>query len=230
MTVKTERTLLGPKEVAYMQKRIGGLSRAVRLLVFQRPGCEGCGPTAQLAAEIAAAFPLVQAETVSDDGGAASAARLEAFGVERFPALAVTAGDGREPDNGIRFYGFPGGYEFDSLLDAIDRVGRGDAGLSPELADYLGTAGAAPMHLQVFITPTCPYCPRMVQLAHRMALASPRVTADMIDAVEFPDLADRYGVRGVPLTVVDESIFVEGGVPEQQLLRELRERRTPGRL
>jgi glutaredoxin-like protein len=221
-----ERTLLGPRETTFVKKRVAAPTRPVRLLVFRRPECEGCDPLQQLTAEIAQALPAVRAEVVTDDGNPAAAARFEAFGIERVPALAVTAGDGREPDNGIRFYGFPGGYEFDSLLDAIDRVGRGDPGLSADLVRYLGEPGGAPMHVQVFITPTCPYCPRMVQLAHRMALADPRVTADMVDALEFPDLADRYGVQGVPLTVVDDAVFIEGAVPEQHLLQELRDRRS----
>ena len=45
-------------------------------------------------------------------------------------------------------------------------------------------------------------------LAHKLALASDLVTADMVEATEFPHLAQRYQVRGVPLTVVNETIRV----------------------
>jgi glutaredoxin len=76
----------------------------------------------------------------------------------------------------------------------------------------------APLHLQVFVTPSCPYCPRAVVLAHRLAYASPYVTADAVEVTEFPDLRDRYHVMGVPRTVIDGVVSVEGAVPEGMLL------------
>ena len=55
------------------------------------------------------------------------------------------------------------------------------------------------------MTPTCPYCPGAVILAFKMALAHPKITADMVEATEFPHPANRYGVGGVPHTVIGES-------------------------
>jgi len=51
-----------------------------------------------------------------------------------------------------------------------------------------------------------------------MAIESPNVTADVIEASEFPELIQRYGVRGVPKTMINESAGVEGAVPEADLL------------
>lgn len=56
-------------------------------------------------------------------------------------------------------------------------------------------------------------------LAHQIAIESPLVTADMVEATEFPHLANKYEVRGVPRTVVNESEFVDGGVPEELMVR-----------
>lgn len=36
----------------------------------------------------------------------------------------------------------------------------------------------------------------------------------MVEVSEFPDLAQRYQVYGVPLTVINENIRFEGGAPE----------------
>lgn len=55
-------------------------------------------------------------------------------------------------------------------------------------------------------------------LAHKLALASDLVTADMVEATEFPHLANRYQVQAVPLTVVNETIRIEGAVPEAALV------------
>ena len=43
----------------------------------------------------------------------------------------------------------------------------------------------------------------------------------MIEAEEFPDLARRYGVRQVPLTVINEFTTVPGMVSENELLEKV---------
>jgi hypothetical protein len=60
-----------------------------------------------------------------------------------------------------------------------------------------------------------------VVLAHKLALASEHVTADMVEVSEFPHLATRYQVYGVPRTVINEVIQIEGAVPENVLVPEL---------
>jgi predicted DsbA family dithiol-disulfide isomerase len=60
-------------------------------------------------------------------------------------------------------------------------------------------------------------------LAHQMAIESPHVTADVIEASEFPELIQRYGVRGVPKTMINGTIGIEGAVPEAALVERLRE-------
>jgi len=56
-----------------------------------------------------------------------------------------------------------------------------------------------------------------------MAVESSLVTADVIEASEFPELIQRYGVRGVPKTVINGTVGVEGAVPEAALLNRLNE-------
>ena len=58
-------------------------------------------------------------------------------------------------------------------------------------------------------------------LAHNLALASDWIEADMIEASEFPHLANKYQVYGVPRTVINEVIHLEGAYPEEMLLPEL---------
>ena len=54
-----------------------------------------------------------------------------------------------------------------------------------------------------------------------MAIESERVTADMVEASEFAELSDRYQVYGVPLTVANEKVRIEGGMPEQMFIPRL---------
>jgi hypothetical protein len=52
-----------------------------------------------------------------------------------------------------------------------------------------------------------------------MAVESDYVTADMVEATEFPQLAINYQVRGVPRTVINQTTFVDGMVPEPLMLQ-----------
>ena len=47
-----------------------------------------------------------------------------------------------------------------------------------------------------------------------MAFANPNITAFAVEATEFPDLARRYRVNGVPKTVVNEEVEILGGLPQ----------------
>ncbi len=51
-----------------------------------------------------------------------------------------------------------------------------------------------------------------------MAIESPQVRADIVEATEFPDLVARYAVRGVPKTVLNDRLAIDGAVPETDLL------------
>ena len=60
-----------------------------------------------------------------------------------------------------------------------------------------------------------------VQLAHRMAMESDMVRADMVEASEFPHLVHKYNVFGVPKTVVNEEVEFEGAQPEPLFLAQV---------
>ena len=93
----------------------------------------------------------------------------------------------------------------------------GETRLSEQSRAQLRTL-AAPVHLQVFFTPTCMYCPQMISLANQAAIESPFVTSVAIDATEFPDLVRLYGVNGVPKTVINDEIELMGAAPEDDFI------------
>ena len=61
----------------------------------------------------------------------------------------------------------------------------------------------------------------MASLAATLAMLNPNVKTSIIEAGEYPDLAQRYSVRGVPRTVINETTAIEGAVPPQALLETL---------
>ena len=58
----------------------------------------------------------------------------------------------------------------------------------------------------------------MASLAHQMAVEFDHVTADVIEANEFPDLSRRYGVSGVPKTIINDRVQFTGAVPEEHFV------------
>jgi len=189
----------------------------VVLRVFtQEFECHFCAETRQIAEEVAELSDEVTLQVHDFQQDAELAASLA---IDKIPAIAIL-GDG-DQDYGIRFYGIPSGYEFTSLLEAIMLMGVGSFQLGDATTRFLEGLDA-PLHLQVFVTPTCPYCPRAVVLAHKLAFASDKVTADMVEVTEFPHLGQKYSVMGVPRTVINDDTYIEGAAPEAMLLEKLK--------
>ena len=75
----------------------------------------------------------------------------------------------------------------------------------------------------LFVSITCPYCPQAVRLAHKFAIESDLIRADMVEAIEFPHLSNKYHVHGVPRTVINETVHQEGAAPEPMMLEKVLE-------
>lgn len=133
------------------------------------------------------------------------------------------------PEGGVRCYGIPAGFECSLLIEDLVAVSRGESGLAEQTRARLATL-AHGVRIMVFDTPTCPHCPRASRLAHAMAQESRRVRADVIEAMEVPELAERHGVYGVPKTVVNGIAAFEGALPEAAFVgRVLAARPIPAR-
>ena len=142
--------------------------------------------------------------------------RAARYGIEDVPAIALLKGD---EDTRIRFFGAPAGYEFMSLVEAVILAGTDDSGLAPESKALIAAHATGPLDILVFVTPTCPHCPRAVTLAHRMAVESPNIRATCVEATEFMELSRKYRVTGVPKTVVNGTIEMLGALPEDAFVR-----------
>ena len=179
----------------------------VRLVVFsQEVPCLFCKETELVANELAEISPKIKVERydfVKD------MMKAKQFRIDKIPAIAVIG----KKDYGVRFYGIPSGYEFNSLVGAILDVSRAESGLSQKTKDVLKLIDSS-VHIQVFVTPTCPLCPAAVRLAHRLALESDMIWADMVESTEFVPLAQKYSVTGVPKIVINEKFEFNGAVPE----------------
>ena len=55
-----------------------------------------------------------------------------------------------------------------------------------------------------------------------MAIANSRVVADVVEVSEFMDLAQKYQVRGVPKTVINDAAEFMGNVPEETFVEHIK--------
>ncbi len=121
----------------------------VKLVVFtQENECMYCKETRTLIEELADTSPKLSVD-VYDFVEHKDIAQQ--YKIDKIPATVVMGGE----DYGIRFFGIPGGYEFASLLQDIKMISSGESGLSQESKDFLAKLNEE-LHLQVFVTPTCP--------------------------------------------------------------------------
>ena len=193
----------------------------VRLIVFtQENECQFCKQTRELVQEVASLSDKIKVEVcdfVKD------AEKAKEYRIDKVPAIAIVG----KKDYGIRYYGIPYGYEFNPFVDNIVNVSKRTTNLLEETKKKLRSIDK-PVHIQVFVTLTCPYCPIAAGLAHKFALESDGVVrSDVIDVTEFPHLGHKYSVMGVPKIVINEQTELVGAVPEAQFLAHVLQAQKP---
>ena len=179
----------------------------VSIIMFtQEIECRFCSDTRQLVQEFQTLSDKIKVEVYDfmADGD-----KSKQYGIEKIPALAIVG----KKDYGVRIYGIPYGYELQTLVEAIVNVSKGTTDLSEKTKSILADV-KAPVHIQVFVTLTCPHCPTAAAVAHKLAIESDFVRADVIDSSEFPQLAQKYSVMGVPKIVINEKVEFVGAFSE----------------
>ncbi|HKZ87740.1 MAG TPA: thioredoxin family protein [Candidatus Bathyarchaeia archaeon] len=183
------------------------LEKPVKIVMFtQELECRFCSDTRQLVQDMATLSDKI---TVEIYDFVANGDKAKQYGIDKIPALAIIG----EKDFGVRIYGIPYGYEMQTLIDAIINVSRGKTDISDKTREVLADI-KAPVHIQVFVTLTCPHCPVAASIAHKLAIESDMIRADVIDATEFPQLSQRYSVIGVPKIVINEKVEFVGAFNE----------------
>ncbi len=127
----------------------------------------------------------------------------------------------------MRYTGAPIGEEGRSLLVAIMMASGGSTSLSEEAVKRL-----AELHekrdIQVFISPTCPYCPQQVLSAFSAAIARPDlVSAEAVEIYENHDLAESLGSLSVPQTFINGTFTGAGLQPEPLFVESLLSLKEP---
>ena len=184
--------------------------------VLTVPGreCRYCPETEQLMEELASLSPKIKLETVDFYQSPETA---QDYAVSRIPAIVLANPDAGSAGSRVKFYGIPSGYLTSALVEDIKIISRGISPLSTASRKQLRRVNRS-VHIQVFVTPTDSTCPEMARLAHAMALENSNIKSDVVEIQEFPAMAQAYGVRSVPFTVINEQYRFAGQAAEPQLL------------
>ena len=205
---------INEKDAETLKGMFTSLENDVNLTYFKRDeDCETCPIAEELLTEVSSLSDKLKLTVKDVDADSDSA---QSYGIDKVPALVVEGSQ----DRGIRFYGVPSGYEFNSLLNAFMLVSRGEATLPVVIRVDLDNLDED-IHLQVFVTPNCPHCPSAVKTAHNFAMYSDKVRADMIEISEFPDMAKKYEVMSVPKIVINEEEDFVGALSDVQFLEKI---------
>ena len=183
------------------------LENPVKILMFtQEVECRFCSDTRELVQELATLNDKITIEVYDF---VADTNKAKEYSIDKIPALAIIG----EKDYGVRIYGIPYGYELQTLIEAVINVSKVKTDLANKTKSILAEV-KMPVHIQVFVSLTCNHCPLAAIVAHKLAIESDFVRTDVIDSSEFPHLAQKYAVMGVPKIIINEKIEFVGAFNE----------------
>ena len=192
------------------------MKNEMTLAVFTKKGeCETCEDTVSYMKEIEVLSDKINLEVLDLE---ADQERAAAYNVQMVPSI-VMLNDKKEY-LGMKFNGIPAGHEINSFIPAIlEASGSGEA--LPE--EYLNPIKnlEKPVNIKVFVTLSCPHCAGAVQKAHKLALESPMIDAEMVEAQTFSELSDKFNVSSVPKIVINDQYEFVGNQPLEVFLEEI---------
>ncbi|MEM0086849.1 MAG: thioredoxin family protein [Candidatus Micrarchaeaceae archaeon] len=188
------------------------LTGNVNIMLFTdaKDKCQYCSETLELLTEVSKLSDKIKLTTYDVNVNKKEAAFL---GVDKTPAIVI----GGAKIYNIFYFGIPAGHEFSALLDDIIDASNNKTRLTDSTRSALNSIKSK-LEIKVFVTPTCPWCPRAVRMAHQFAMENSNIRSSMIESMEFPELAEKYGVMAVPKIVINDSVSFEGALPEPQFL------------
>lgn len=192
-----------------IQDRLKDMRDTVKLVFFTQKlagACQYCTETEQLLKELTECSEKIDLQVlnfITDKD------QVKSYGIDKIPATVIEG----QQDYGIRFYGIPAGYEFAAFLEVVLLVSSGVSGISDGFQKQIEEI-KKPVHIQVFVTPTCPYCTKAALIAQQLAIENEWIRASIVEVTEFPQLGQKYGVMGVPKIVINEEHSFEGALPE----------------
>lgn len=206
--------MLSDLEKETIKKKFTALVNDVELAVFtQDKECQFCKETRELVIGLGDLSSKIKTKVYDF---VKNGDEIIKYNIKKIPAIAIIG----KTDYGIRYFGVPAGYEFTTFVDDIIDVSKGITSLSENIKKKLADI-KKPVHLQVFVSPTCPYCPKAARIAHQFAIENEFIRADVIEMTEFPYLVQRYSIMSTPHIVINEDTSFVGAQPPEIFIEQI---------
>ncbi|MET1160110.1 MAG: thioredoxin family protein [Thermoprotei archaeon] len=178
-----------------LRKIFTGFKRSlVDVLVLSPTDCPTCGEAEHLARELMKiSNGALEFKIIDRDSDIA-----KKLAVRYVPAFIY---DTRKRN--IRYYGLPSGQEFAPFIYIHQYIANNQVNLPKEAVEIVESI-ENPIHVKIFVTPECPYCPLIVDAANQMGLVNSDILVETIEAIELPLEADIYRVMYVPFVVITD--------------------------
>lgn len=207
-------TVLSESDKTEIKKMLANMDGKVDILLFtSESDCFSCSKTKTLMEEFDQLSDKISLKVYDTEKNKDLAIK---YNIELVPAIVVI---GKE-DYGIKHYGFPGGKEFNPLLEVVISSSIGKPNVSEEITKKINSI-TNPVEVKIFVTPTCPSCPDMVRGAYYYSLVSDKVSTVTIMSNEFEEYSKNYNIAAVPTVVFNEKFAKEGQMPEEAFVNYL---------
>jgi len=170
--------------------------------------------TRQLGNELSEIEPRIKVEEKPISDKAA-----KEMGLTTSPSILIGYGKGYK----IVYNGAPLGHEATGFIETIMMVSSGNSGLEKD-QEKLVASMDKDVSIRVFVTPSCPYCPKSVITANKIAVASKgKVVSECVEAAENRELSEEFNVGSVPQQVIndDHSSTTVGAQPDEQMVMQV---------
>ena len=202
------------KNLKLLEQKFDKLQGEITLVYFSEEArCRHCRLERELLEELAHLSPKLDLEAYDFNVDSEIA---EQYGIDKVPGLVLVGGK----DYGVRYYGMPSDLEFQMLFEDMVRISSGHSGLSPETVERIKELDR-PLHLEVLTTPACPFSEGAARLAHQLAMESEKITADLVNVNDFPELVDKYDVLAAPTVVINGTYHFYGALEEPEFVEEV---------
>ena len=229
--------LFDQETVEELKRIFASLRRSIRdvLIVdsLEKPGtvlhCHSCPEAIQLAKELSRVSEGKLTFEILD------AAAGRRYRPRYYPAFIYGTKTGN-----VRYYGLPYGQEFAPFIYVHEYLSEGIK-LPKRVVEEVESIDV-PLHIKVFVTPECPYCPLVVDFLNQVGIVNSNFIVETIEAFEHPLEADKYGVMYVPYIAItrveDYEVYgakpiavIPGYAPNEEILEVIKKasRKVAGR-
>lgn len=203
--------------LSVVEQKFTALKDDVRLFLFiQETHCHHCREIRRMLEKIASITHKIKLDVYNY---AINKEIVGQYNIKRSPAIAVLGAE----DFGVRYYSVPQDAELSNFLDDIVIISQGKESLERDFKKTLEQI-KEPVQLELFISSLCPYSWPAEKNLLRLAMLSDKINLDIIDAMEFKEVAEGYNIHGIPITVINGTELIFGALPQEKFIKTIIEK------